>query len=43
MRLTRWVVPDRGRPTTMMGGPMSIAAISGWRVSASLMRNRFDA
>ena len=29
MRLTRWVVPDRGIPTTMNGFSIGIDSISG--------------
>ncbi len=31
MRLTRCVVPERGRPTTMMGAGRSMSSISGCR------------
>ena len=30
-RLTRWVVPERGSPTTMTGGSSSTSSASGYR------------
>ena len=39
-RLTRWVVPDRGSPTTMTGGSSSTSRASGYRVTWSSNRSR---
>ena len=35
-RFTRWVVPDRGSPTTMTGGSSSTSDASGWRAQEFL-------